>query len=139
MGLSVIPYLSFDGNCEEAINTYMKIFGGEIFYLSRWDEKNCEQKSRIGKVMHAEFAVGTTHMSGGDSYDCSETQNVKLIVHMETKADALGCIEKLLEGGTEIAPLLPHPEPDDGGMGALIKDKFGYIWIITCPNPEKAH
>jgi hypothetical protein len=35
MGLSVIPYLSFDGNCEEAINTYMKIFGGEIFYLSR--------------------------------------------------------------------------------------------------------
>ncbi len=29
--VTVIPYLSFRGNCEEALNTYIEAFGGEIF------------------------------------------------------------------------------------------------------------
>lgn len=41
------------------------------------------------------------------------------------------------EEGEVISPLEPHPAPDDGGMGAIVKDKFGYDWIITCPNPDK--
>lgn len=139
MSLSVIPYLSFNGNCEEAMNTYIEIFGGKVLYLSRWDEKNYKRECQIGKIMHAEFLVGDTRMSGGDSYDCSESNNVKLMVHMATKGEAIRSIAKLLEGGKEIAPLHPHPEPDDGGMGAMIKDKFGYLWIITCPNPDKAN
>lgn len=136
MGISVIPYLSFNGNCEEAVNTYIDLFGGKILFISRWDEKNYEQESQIGKVMHVEFFVGDTHMSGGDSYDYSDSNNVKLMIHLESKEDALRCIEKLVEGGKEISPLRPHPEPDDSGMGAIIKDKFGYLWIITCANPD---
>ena len=38
--VTIIPYLSFMGNCEEALNTYIEAFGGEIYYLSRWSEKN---------------------------------------------------------------------------------------------------
>ena len=37
--IEVIPYLSFSGNCEEALNTYIKAFGGEIHYMSRWTEE----------------------------------------------------------------------------------------------------
>lgn len=33
--IEVIPYLSFKGNCEEALNTYIEAFGGEICYMSR--------------------------------------------------------------------------------------------------------
>ena len=33
--LIIIPHLSFCGNCEEAIHTYIEAFGGEIYYLSR--------------------------------------------------------------------------------------------------------
>ena len=43
----------------------------------------------------------------------------------------------LLEGGEAISPLRPHPVPDDGGCGSVTKDRFGYTWIITCPNPDK--
>lgn len=38
---------------------------------------------------------------------------------------------------TVISPLQPHPEPDDGGCGSVTRDRFGYTWIITCPNPDK--
>lgn len=138
MGNSVITYLSFAGECEEAVKAYIDAFGGEIYYLSRWDENNFESKEQIGKVMHVEFWVGDTHMSGGDTFDdAAKYKSTKLMVHMDTKDNALRCIDVLKKDGTVVSELLPHPAPDDGGMGALVKDKFGYVWIITCPNPDK--
>lgn len=137
--ITVIPYLSFRGNCEEAINTYIEAFGGEIIYLSRWSEKTYKvTPEQIGKVMHVEFALGNTHMAAGDSYE-SENVNtsIKLMIHMESKEEALHTISVLVKEGTLITPLHPHPEPDDGGCDAVVRDRFGYTWIITCPNPDK--
>lgn len=37
--ITVIPYLSFMGNCEQALHAYIDAFGREIYYLSRWSEK----------------------------------------------------------------------------------------------------
>lgn len=138
MSISVIPYLNFNGDCEEAISLYMEIFGGEIFYLSRWSELNTQDSNRFGKVLHVEFRVGDTHMSAADSYNREGLSgNIKLMVHMDDPPKASATCELLSRGGSEISPLAPHPAPDDGGMGALIEDRFGYSWIITCPNPDK--
>lgn len=134
----IITYLSFNGNCEEAINAYIDAFGGEILYLSRWDEKNCDKESKIGKVMHVGFLLGETQMAAGD--DCGgEIPNraTMLMIHMETEEEALKSIEILGKGGNVWSELSPHPEPDDGGMGCLLTDRFGFSWIITCPNPRK--
>ena len=38
----IIPYLSFKGNCEEALSAYIKAFGGEIYYMSRWSEETAD-------------------------------------------------------------------------------------------------
>lgn len=56
---------------------------------------------------------------------------------MDSKEEATHTISVLSKGGTIISPLRPHPEPDDAGCGSITKDRFGYTWIITCPNPEK--
>ncbi len=137
--IEVIPYLAFKGNCEEAVNAYMDAFGGEIYYMSRWDEANCDSMTeRIGKVMHVEFAIGSTRMSAGDSFDCAGVNTgISLMIHMDSETEALHAISILAEGGTILSPLKPHPEPDDGGCGSLTKDRFGFSWIITCPNPAK--
>lgn len=136
--IEVIPYLSFKGNCEEAISAYIKAFGGEIIWMSRWTEKNHETPEQIGKVMHAEFDLGSTRMAGGDSVGGGEVKtDISLMIHMDSEAEALHAISVLAEGGIILSPLKPHPEPDDGGCGSLIKDRFGYTWIITCPNPAK--
>ena len=60
--MEVQPYLFFTGNCEEALNFYKTIFGGEITQLSRWKdmppgggegpEVTPETENRI---MHATF------------------------------------------------------------------------------------
>lgn len=138
--IEVIPYLGFKrGNCEEAVDTYINAFGGKIIYMSRWSEENSDNPEQIGKVMHAEFDLGSTRMSGGDSLDCAEVKtDISLMIHMNSEAEALHAISLLTEGGGALLqPLKPHPEPDDGGCGSFVKDRFGFTWIITCPNPAK--
>lgn len=137
--IEVIPYLPFNGNCEEAVNTYIEAFGGEIYGMSRWSENTFDvTPDQIGKVMHVEFALGNTHMAAGDTFDRIDIDTgIKLMIHMESEEEALKAISVLAEGGTVLSPLHPHPEPDDGGCGSMTKDRFGYMWIITCPNPAK--
>jgi len=137
--INVIPYLTFRGNCEEALNTYIEAFGGEIYYLSRWSENTFDvTPNQIGKVMHVEFALGNTRMAASDSFDNAEVNTaIKLMIHMDSKEEALHTVSVLAEGGTILSPLQPHPEPDDAGCGSIAKDRFGYTWIITCPNPAK--
>lgn len=137
--ITVIPYLSFNGCCEEAISSYIKAFGGEVHYLSRWTEETCGgMPEKIGRVMHAEFVLGNTRMAGGDSFDHVEGNTaIRLMIHMDTMELALQAVETLAQGGKAISPLQPHPKPDDGGCGSVTKDRFGYTWIITCPNPDK--
>lgn len=138
MCISVIPYLRFDGDCDEAIHLYMEIFGGKILYLSRWSGLNTEDPARYGKVMHVEFLAGETRMSAADSFDYKgNAGSIKLMVHMDDPQKAADTCALLSRGGSVISPLTPHPVPDDGGMGAMIEDRYGYHWIITCPNPDK--
>lgn len=137
--VQIIPYLSFKGECEEAVNAYIDAFGGEIYGMSHWTEKNFDvTPEQIGKVMHVEFVIGNTGMAAGDSFDCAEVNtDIKLMIHMDSEVEALHAISVLAEGGSILSSLKPHPEPDDGGCGSLIKDRFGFTWIITCPNPAK--
>ena len=137
--LVIIPYLTFNGDCEEAVSAYMTAFGGEVLYMSRWDRENCEKPQQIGKVMHVEFVLGSTRMGAGDNFDFSGGNiPIRLMVHMDSLEEARRAMETLAQGGgTVLSPLHPHPAPDDGGCGSMTRDRFGYCWIITCPNPEK--
>lgn len=137
--IEIIPYLSFDGNCEEAVNTYINAFGGEIYFISHWSENTAGVKpEQIGKVMHVEFVIGNTRMAAGDTFDCTEVNTcIKLMIHMDSEEEALHTVSVLAEGGVVLSALQPHPEPDDAGCGSITKDRFGYTWIITCPNPAK--
>lgn len=134
----IVTYLPFGGCCKEALNAYIDIFGGRLLFLSRWNEKNCGQKNFIGKVMHAEFVLGKTRLAGGDVLEAeASAMAAKLMIHLNTEEEARKIIGFLEEGGSVISALAPHPEPDDGGMGCIVRDKFGVRWILTCPNPKK--
>ena len=136
--IEIIPYLTFKGNCEEALNTYINAFGGEIHYMSHWLENTADESELIGKVMHVEFALGNTRMAAGDSFDGGEVNaDIKHMIHMDSQEEALQSVAVLAEGGTIHTPLLPNPEPDDDSCCAILKDRYGFTWIITCPNPAK--
>ena len=137
--VEIVPHLAFKGNCEEAIRAYIEAFGGEVYYMSRWSEETFDvTREQIGKVMHAEFALGSTRMAASDSFDGKGVNtDIKLMIRMDSMDDARHAVDILAQGGTVLSPLKPHPAPDDAGCGSVTRDRFGYTWIITCPNPDK--
>lgn len=133
----IIPYLAFRGDCEEAVTLYCKVLGGRIEFLSRYTEAT-GGKALAGKVMHVEASFSGGALGAGDRLEPVEhTDAIRLMVHCATSAEANRMLDALGVGGEVLQRLMPHPPPDDGGMGGLVRDKFGYTWILTSPNDRK--
>lgn len=133
----IIPYLLFQGNCEEALRFYIAVFGGEILYLSRFTAQTGGEALN-GKVMHVEAKVAGSVVSAADSRAPLENRDaIRLMIHCDTANEADRIIGALGKSGEVLQRLQPHPPPDDDGMGALVRDPFGYQWILTAPNDRK--
>ncbi len=129
----IIPYLYFQGDCEEAIRLYCEALGGHVDYLSRYTKETGGALS--GKVMHAEMSFGAGKLAAGDRAEpVQRNDGMMLMVHFQTAAEADRVLELFGAGGTVLQRLTPHPPPDDGGMGALVRDAYGVTWILTAPN-----
>jgi len=133
----IIPYLSFRGNCEEAIALYCRVLGGKIEYLSRYTEAT-GGKAFNGKVLHVEATVAGSVIAASDNRKAVEdVAAIRLMIHCATSTEADRILDALGAEGEVLQRLMPHPPPDDGGMGGLVRDKFGYMWILTSPNDRK--
>ena len=137
--IEIIPYLPFNGNCEEAINTYIKAYGGEIYHMTRWSESEYDlEPEQREKVLHVEFTLGNVSMAAGDNVDYIETAvDIRLMVHLDSEEEAVRVIALLGEGGSVLSPLHVHQTPDDNSCEAILTDRFGVTWIITCRNMVK--
>lgn len=69
-------YLDFEGNCEEVINSYPDVLGGEIKMMVRFNEAPpnafTAEKSCKDKIMHAILEFG----------DCNLNKNLLLEIYM---------------------------------------------------------
>lgn len=130
----IMPYLTFGGDCEQALALYASAFGGKIESLSRYTMET-GGPALDGKVMHAYVSFDSRGgLSAGDVDGAiSPGSAMKLLVHCDTAQDAMRILDKLAVGGHIISRLTPHPPPDDDGMGALVCDQYGYTWILTAP------
>ena len=130
----IIPYLVYQGDCEEAVALYTSVLGGKIEYLSRYTV-DTGGPALAGKVMHMQVSFGQGAICCADQAEpVGHGDSMKLLVHCASAAEADKIFDALAAGGKAIQRLTPHPPPDDGGMGALVQDKYGYIWILTAPN-----
>lgn len=78
-------------------------------------------------------------MSAGDQPEqVPDGGPIKRMIRTDSKEEALNAVEILSGNGTIMTPLSPRPKPDDSGMGAIVKDAYGYQRIFTCPNPDCA-
>jgi len=133
----IIPYLTFHGDCEEAFTLYCKVLGGRIGFLSRYTEAT-GGAAMSGKVMHVEAMIAGSALSGGDREETVNiTDAVRLMIHCAASAEADAILDAFGAEGTVLQRLMPHPPPDDAGMGGQVRDKFGYTWIITAPNDRR--
>ena len=73
-----------------------------------WGKRNGDATSGWGKVMHAEFDLGSTQMDASDPpFRVINDGAVRLMIRLDSKEEVLKAVETLSEGGTVITSLSP--------------------------------
>jgi len=135
------PYLTFKGNCEEAINFYKDVLDGEIALMSRFEE------APPGEFPIPEFAkkliMHCTLEFRGNSILASDTtepdklkigSNTTLSINADDADEGSAIFRSLQEGGHTI---MPFQDVFWGGQFGMLVDKFGIQWMVsTNHNPS---
>lgn len=135
----VMPYLFFNGRCEEAMNFYAQAIGSPIDMLMRIKDApeppppECAPPGSENLVMHASMHIGpeTILMASDDpSGQTTGFQGFSLSITADDEAAARRLYAALSEGGTPTMPLGPTFWSPCFGM---LTDKFGVGWMVTVP------
>lgn len=134
----IMPYLTFNGDCEEAFLWYARIFNGKVEHMAKYgdipenpDSPMSDEQKR--KVMHAQLMLTETGgISGADAiWPIEKGSAISIHAHLASEALAQNVFSALSEGGTVLGQLATNPPPDDSGVSGSIRDKYGFTWIIS--------
>jgi PhnB protein len=137
MAIQLEPYLFFDGTCEQALNFYKQILGGNIEGLSRWSEMPADAggppvtAETSERVMHASFKSGAVSFMASDSTPGKKYGEgaISLSLGMDDAAEAKRIFDGLAQGGTVEMPM---QDMFWGATFGMLTDKFGIDWMISC-------
>ena len=132
------PYLSFQGNCEEAMNFYKTILGGEFeggisTYADGGEHMKCKPEEK-DKVMHVNLKTNDFSLMAsdqmGDDFPFVKGTNVTLSLTIdENKAELV--FNGLSEKGNV---LMPFAEVFWGGKFGMLVDQFDIQWMVSTPH-----
>lgn len=132
------PYISFNGDCEEAFLLYAQLFNGKIQHMAKYDDipENPEMpldKRLKNKVMHARLAVTEFDgLTGADYLEPVEKNgNIAIQAHLPEESSARKVFAELAKEGIVVAAIASNPPPDDASISGCVKDKYGVTWIIS--------
>lgn len=130
------PYISFDGNAEQALEFYKRVFDGTLS-LHTFGEFGQPDAPHAGKIMHGmlETEQGFTLMGAdtppGMDHDPGNTIAISL---SGDDADELEDYwSQLSSGGTVLMPLEKQMWGDVFGMCV---DRFGISWMVNVTQPQ---
>jgi PhnB protein len=130
-------YLTFNGNCREAMNFYKECLGGtlEIFtYEGTTLEDHAQDKNN---VMHSTLTSGDMVIMGADSminHSASTGNNVSLSINCTSREELDNYFEKLGAGGK--ITMSKQDTAWDAYFGMII-DKFGVNWMFNYDEPKQ--
>jgi PhnB protein len=125
------PYLTFNGNCKEAMTFYKEIFEGELSLMTGGESPAASQMPAQfhNLILHAslktdEFEIMATDMAPGDF---NEGNAVHLALICKTEAQIHSHFGKLSAGGKVGQPI----NQTFFGLFGVLADKFGKNWMLT--------
>jgi len=123
-------YLSFAGNCEQAMKFYKECLGGELTIQKVGDSPMASQMpGQKDKIMHSVLKSGDMTIMASDMMDSQEAHAgnmTTLCINGGTVDDIRKCFTKLSAGGK-----ITHALKEEffGTYGDLT-DKFGIRWMF---------
>ena len=136
---TISPYLTFNGNCEEAFMFYKSVFGGEFPYLGRFKEMPPMEGYTMSEaegnmIMHVSLPISKeTILMGSDSSEKFGAatvigNNYSISVNAASKNDADRLFKGLSEDGKVTMPI---DKTFWGSYFGMLTDKFGIQWMVS--------
>lgn len=132
------PYLTFNGQCEEAFRFYENCLGGEILMMMTYgDAPLAEQTAEStppawqNKILHTTLKIGDRVLQGVDVLPehYRNPQGFSLSLNINSAEEADRIFNALAEGGTIQMAL---QETFWALRFGMLVDKFGSPWMINC-------
>lgn len=130
------PYLTFNGNCEQAVNFYKKVFDAEVQIMHFGDAPAnpafpVPEHAR-NLVLHAELRKNGHIIRFSDTFQNAPVtagSNISFALSFDTKEETQTTFEALSEGGKVDMPL---QETFFSPLYGKITDQFGVMWQVVC-------
>ena len=131
--MKLITYLTFAGNCEEAMNFYKEALGAEILLFSRMGDSPMEIPENLkDKIMHARMQIGENELYMSDTFEplsLNPGNNVSLSIQVDDTDQLEKLFNSLSAGGKVTMPLA---DAFWGARFGMFVDKFGIHWMFNC-------
>ena len=137
--IGIKPYISFQGNCAEAIKFYTDALGGEVLFVQTYGESPMKGMAQDDQIMHCTIKIGDSHIMACDNpqgQPAATGSNISLAMSSKDVATTESAFEKMAEGGTVTMPIQETFWAERFGM---LTDKFGINWMFNCDKPQTDH
>jgi PhnB protein len=126
-------YISFNGQCREAMNFYKECLGGELTFQTIEGspvEAQCPgtMKNQIAhsSLIKNELVLFATDMTGHGGF--IKGNNMSLMLNCSSEEEINNFYSKLSEGGQITETLKTQFW---GALFGVVTDKFGIVWMIN--------
>jgi PhnB protein len=132
--LDITPYLTFNGNCEEALNYYKDATGGTIGNIMTFDSAPDMKvpDNMKKKILHSMMTIGKSTIMASDTMpgqDINPGGPVSLSLNFDSIEEEEKVFNKLSAGGKVTMPL---QDTFWGARFGMCTDKFGINWMFNC-------
>ena len=127
------PYLSFDGQCRDAFESYEKVLGGKITFIQTIGDSPMASgmpAEAHGRVMHVTLQIGDQVLQGADAPlgQFSQPAGFCIALHFDDVPEGERVFNSLGQDGQVQMPFQATFWAK--GFGMLI-DRFGTPWIVN--------
>ena len=135
--MNVQPYLSFEGQAQEAIDFYKSAIGAKVDVIMHFKDAPPDMQAQMSleskdKVMHAAFHVGDTQVMASDGRCTGKASfsGISLTLNASSDAEAEKLFNALAQGG-QVG--MPMSETFFAHRFGMVADKFGVGWMVLHP------
>ncbi len=132
--MQMSPYLSFQGQCEEAFTFYAQCLGGQVGLIFRYAGSPMASDAPADwqdKVMHGSVTLGEQVLMGADTtpdrYEAPK--GFTLSLQMASVDDAERIFRDLARDGRIVLPL---EQTFWAARFGMVVDRFGVPWQVNC-------
>lgn len=138
----VHAYLTFDGNCREAMTFYREAIGqGKLEFMTfeQLPEEYDLGEEHNDRIMHCSLREGPLSLMASDtmpghSPELVDGNSVALSIYTKELENAEKIFGNLSDGGTVTMPFEPVFW---GGTFGMLTDRYGMNWMVSCEGQKE--